>query len=332
MASTATCDFAMPMHERIHADLYRCDAPDYPQPGLPEECATAPARIIASAQECGHGEHVRLRASPEAALQLIRSVGSAAIVVIPEGGWTVLVAMTGRPLLMADGIEWQLEPGRCLTWDRRLALVATADDAWFCLHGAEAAWLRACPGSALVRELFPVEDTCPPTLSERVAHLFDEIRTAPADESGLSWRIRDIVSDLHRTQLSLRNLLPRCPGRTHNRKRWTMLRLLRVRHVIASDQSVRANLPALSSRINCSCGHLSRIHRGVFGETPIEFAQRMRLRHALKLVAQTDLAFCDIAEATGFDSPSSFTRAFRQCHSMTPTQARASISRAVQAG
>ena len=322
MASIVIRDSAIPMHERIQADPHRCDTPNHPQPGLPEECPSAPSRVVVSARECGHGDRLRLRASPVTPLQLIRSAGAAATLEIPDGGWTVLVTMAGRPLLMADGIEWQLEPGRCLVWDRRLALVATADDAWLCLSGTEAAWLHACPGSAMVRDLFPAEDACPPALAERMAHLFDEARAARADESSLSWRIRGIVADLHQAQLDLRNLLPRCPGRTRNRKRWTMQRLLRIRHVIASDQSVRANLLALSSRINCSCGHLSRIHRGVFGETPIEFALRMRLRHALELVARTDLAFCDIAEAIGFDSPSSFTRAFRRCHGTTPTQAR----------
>ncbi|MFT3761655.1 MAG: helix-turn-helix transcriptional regulator [Pseudoxanthomonas sp.] len=273
---------------------------------------------------------MRLRSSPETTLHLIRGVESAATVEIPEGWWTVLAPTSGRPMLMSDGIEWEIGPGRCLTWDRRLTLVAAADDAWLCLCGPESAWLRACPGSALVRDLFPVEDACPPNLAERMTRLFDGARAAQASASGLSWRVRDIVCDLHRAQLALRNLLPRCPGRTRNRKRWTMTRLLRIRHAIVSDQSVRANLHSLSSRVNCSCRHLSRIHRGVFDETPIEFALRMRLQRALKLVTESDLAFCDVAEATGFDSPSSFTRAFRRCHGMTPTQACAG-GRPVQA-
>lgn len=49
----------------------------------------------------------------------------------------------------------------------------------------------------------------------------------------------------------------------------------------------------------------------------------MRLQRALWLVEQTGLAFCDIAEYTGFDSQSSFSRAFKGRHGVTPTQARA---------
>lgn len=311
-----------PMHERIHAEPPRRETPGHRALQPPDGPVAASPREGVRVLECGQDDRLRLRSSPEPALHLVRGSGSTATMEIPEGWWTVLVPTSGRPMLVSDGIEWHAGPDRCLIWDRRLTLVSAADDAWLCLCGPESAWLRVCPGSAIVHDLFPVEDACPPDLAKRMANLFDEVRASQASASGLSWQVRHIVSDLHRTQLALRDLLPRCPGRTRTRKRWTMTRLLRIRHAIVSDQSVRANLRSLSSRANCSRGHLSRIHRGVFDETPIEYALRMRLLRALELVTESDLAFCDIAEATGFESASSFARAFRRCHGTTPTQAR----------
>ncbi len=278
--------------------------------------------------ECWHGGHIDLRSSPEPALHAICGDESAATVEIPAGWWTVLVSAGGHPMLFSEGLKWQIGPGRVLVWDRPLTLLSATGDRWFCLSGPEGAWQRACLGLAGVGDLFPVEEACPSSLAECVARLFDAVRTAPA--AALSWQVRDILAQLHAAQQGLRVLLPRCPGRTHSRKRRTLMRLLRIRHEIAADHSVRASLDALSRRANWTCGHLARIHRGVFGETPIEFALRTRLACALRLVIQSDLAFCEIAEATGFDSASSFARAFRNHHGSTPTQARIAAAGKVQ--
>jgi transcriptional regulator GlxA family with amidase domain len=64
------------------------------------------------------------------------------------------------------------------------------------------------------------------------------------------------------------------------------------------------------------------MYRDVFGETPSEHAQRLRMLRAWTLVRDTRLPICEITEALGFESQSSFCRAFRQAYGTTTGDVR----------
>ncbi len=270
----------------------------------------------------GHGELRRPGATPGMALQLFRGE-SGAMLEIPNGWLSVSLPLAGRMLVRSEQTEWQLEPGRCLVWDKSLFLDAASGDTWLCLCGPEEAWQRACRNPRATAELFPVEDACPPGVAGRLAQLAREAPMDAANAEHVSRLLQMICLDLHDAQHALRQLLPRCPGRTRRRKRWALLRLLRVRHAIASGHGARLRVDMLAGRISCSSGHLSRVYLHVFGETPADFAFRLRLEHAMALATRTDMAFCDVAESAGFDSQSSFCRAFKKRYGMTPGAARA---------
>lgn len=282
--------------------------------------APAPRGPVAVAT-LGHGDLRRLEPMPGMALQLLRGE-SGALLEIPNGWLSITLPIAGRTLIHSEQAEWQLEPGRCLVWDKSLFLDAASGGAWLCLCGPEDAWQRACQSPRATAELFPVEDACPPGVADRIAQLAHEAETAAATAERTSWLLQMICLDLHDAQAALRQLLPRCPGRTRRRKRWAMLRLLRVRHAIASGHGARLRMDMLAGRISCSAGHLSRIYQQVFGETPADFAIRLRLEHAMSLAIRTDMAFCDVAESAGFDNQSSFCRAFKKHYGMTPGAAR----------
>lgn len=267
----------------------------------------------------GHGELRRPETTPGMTLQLFRGE-SGATLEIPNGWLSIVLPIAGRVLIRSEQTEWQLEPNRCLVWDKPLFLDTTSGGAWFCLCGPEEAWHRACRNPRATAELFPVEDACPPGVAERIAQLVHEAEPANAERA--SRLLQMICLGLHDAQAALRQLLPRCPGRTRRRKRWAMLRLLRVRHAIASGHGARLRMDMLAGRISCSAGHLSRIYQHVFGETPADFAIRLRLEHAMTLATRTEMAFCDVAESAGFDNQSSFCRAFKKHYGMTPGAAR----------
>lgn len=285
-------------------------APSMPQPRRPIAVATL-----------GHGELRRPGATPGMALQLFRGE-SGAMLEIPNDWLSISLPLSGRMLVRSEQTEWQLEPGRCLVWDKPLFLDTASGGAWLCLCGPEEAWHRACPHPRVATELFPVEDACPPGVAERLAQLAHEAQPEAANAERASRLLQMICLDLHDAQAALRQLLPRCPGRTRRRKRWAMLRLLRVRHAIASGHGARLRMDMLAGRISCSSGHLSRVYLHVFGETPADFAIRLRLEHAMALATRTDMAFCDVAESAGFDNQSSFCRAFKKRYGMTPGAAR----------
>jgi AraC family transcriptional regulator len=74
----------------------------------------------------------------------------------------------------------------------------------------------------------------------------------------------------------------------------------------------------------CSTFHFQRVFMVVLGNTPAEYIRRRRLTLAARELASTDAKVIDLALKYGYDSPDSFTRAFRNVHGITPQAARAS--------
>ena len=73
--------------------------------------------------------------------------------------------------------------------------------------------------------------------------------------------------------------------------------------------------------------HLIRLHRAVFGETPSEYATRLRERQAWDMVCGSRLLICEITEMLGFESQSAFCRAFKNAFGRTTSQVRGSRAR-----
>jgi AraC-like DNA-binding protein len=64
---------------------------------------------------------------------------------------------------------------------------------------------------------------------------------------------------------------------------------------------------------------------------PIEFLKSVRLTRAARLLADSDLPIKDIAAQVGYESRSSFTRAFSSAHGASPTAFRAAAAPSAQA-
>jgi AraC family transcriptional regulator len=73
----------------------------------------------------------------------------------------------------------------------------------------------------------------------------------------------------------------------------------------------------------CSLFHFQRMFMVVLGNTPAEYVRKRRLTLAARELTSTDAKVIDIALKYGYDSPDSFTRAFRNVHGITPQAARA---------
>jgi AraC family transcriptional regulator len=74
----------------------------------------------------------------------------------------------------------------------------------------------------------------------------------------------------------------------------------------------------------CSLFHFQRIFMVIIGITPAEYVRRRRLTLAARELTSTDARVIDIALKYGYESPVSFTRAFRNVHSVNPQAARTS--------
>ncbi|MGD1119845.1 MAG: AraC family transcriptional regulator [Dehalococcoidales bacterium] len=78
-----------------------------------------------------------------------------------------------------------------------------------------------------------------------------------------------------------------------------------------------------AKRACCSLFHFQRMFMVVIGFTPAEYVRRRRLTLAARELTSTDSKIIDLALKYGYDSPDSFTRAFRNVHGITPVAARA---------
>jgi AraC-like DNA-binding protein len=65
----------------------------------------------------------------------------------------------------------------------------------------------------------------------------------------------------------------------------------------------------------------------VYGETPIEFVTKVRLRLSAHLLVTTDLPVAVVAKSIGYASRSYFSRAFRAAYGKDPASFRTRASR-----
>ncbi len=72
----------------------------------------------------------------------------------------------------------------------------------------------------------------------------------------------------------------------------------------------------------CSLFHFQRMFTVIMGFSPAEYVRRRRLTLAARELTAGNAKVIDLAVKYGYDSPDSFTRAFRNVHGVTPRAAR----------
>lgn len=82
------------------------------------------------------------------------------------------------------------------------------------------------------------------------------------------------------------------------------------------------SIQALANELGLGWRGLERLFERYLACSPQRFYQERRLAHAYRLLLETRHPVTQVALACGFASASSFTRAFRHHHGMTPSQLR----------
>lgn len=75
---------------------------------------------------------------------------------------------------------------------------------------------------------------------------------------------------------------------------------------------------ALASELGCNPDYLGRVFRRVYGLTPTEFMHRRRVRHARRMLLESDYNVEEISRACGFKDVGYFRRLFKRYEGMTP--------------
>lgn len=92
--------------------------------------------------------------------------------------------------------------------------------------------------------------------------------------------------------------------------------------IMEDEVEERLSMARLASRLGVSSDRLERSFRDEFDMSPNSYYRRLRLKRAADLLAHSTLRVREVALACGFVSMSSFARAFREEHGLSPTMMR----------
>jgi AraC-like DNA-binding protein len=100
-------------------------------------------------------------------------------------------------------------------------------------------------------------------------------------------------------------------------------RLTRAIIEVLERPAAKHTVDSLAAKAGMSRSSFAEQFTETFGEAPIEFVQRVRLRLGAQLLSTTDLPVKVIASSVGYSSRSYFSRAFRAAYGADPTAYRA---------
>ena len=255
-------------------------------------------------------------------LNMVRGRGRACRLQVPSGWTTVCLVLSGALELQGQDTDWPLEHGHYQVWlEGSLRCANHGHACWLLLSGPASTWHAGARPPVV--DMLPWDAASPRAVMRPLVRLARQARLAAMPEPPV---VADIVADLRQAviehQQGLYAHLQRCSGRTRLHRQQTLLRLLRVQHLIRCHLDDHIALARLAASANYSPCHLIRLYRTVFGETPNEYAARLRCERAWELVCGTPMPVCEIAGALGFESESAFCRAFKQAFGCTTGSAR----------
>jgi AraC-like DNA-binding protein len=235
---------------------------------------------------------------------------------LPSNWPSLWLALRGRLSMLAQDAHWTLVGGEAQLWRAgTLNVQASHESRWLALVAAPAMWNGVFAEACIDEEPLPWRGDPGDGIHEAMHALAHEDDALARLLQALFERQRDVAA-----------FLPRCRGRTLAHRRQALLRLLNLRHLmqchVEADGDAGIDVPWLAERAHYSPGHLIRLHRAVFGETPSDYFTRLRQARAWELVRETDMPVATITHRLGFESQSAFCRAFKHAFGMTATQAR----------
>lgn len=107
-------------------------------------------------------------------------------------------------------------------------------------------------------------------------------------------------------------------------------RLHKVMNAILARPEEEHSLDELSAMAGVTPSHFCRVFKKATGISPHQYVMKARLDRAQEMLVQTDMTLAGISEATGFQSQSHFSRAFRNHFGSAPSSHRDRHRRAAQ--
>ena len=92
------------------------------------------------------------------------------------------------------------------------------------------------------------------------------------------------------------------------------------------------DVEALASGVHMSAGHLSRLFKRAYGESPYQYVMTRRIERAMHLLRESDMSVTDVCFAVGCSSLGTFSTRFTELVGVPPSiyRRRASDAAAAQ--
>ncbi|MEN6417416.1 MAG: AraC family transcriptional regulator [Clostridiaceae bacterium] len=103
---------------------------------------------------------------------------------------------------------------------------------------------------------------------------------------------------------------------------WSKQIVCELQNYIKNHLNNSLRLQELSDIVSISPSYLSRIFRQVTGQTITNYIQSIKITKALEMLADTDCALCEIAEALGYYDQFHFSKVFKSYVGSSPTAYR----------
>ncbi|WP_240601731.1 helix-turn-helix transcriptional regulator [Oleiagrimonas sp. MCCC 1A03011] len=107
-----------------------------------------------------------------------------------------------------------------------------------------------------------------------------------------------------------------------------LTRLRRVRDRIDREYAQPLDVEALARAAGMSAGHLSRLFRRAYGESPYAYLMTRRIERAMALLRRGDLSVTEVCFAVGCASLGTFSTHFTELVGMPPSTYRNQRARA----
>jgi transcriptional regulator GlxA family with amidase domain len=106
--------------------------------------------------------------------------------------------------------------------------------------------------------------------------------------------------------------------------------LRRVRDRIDREYAQPLDVEALARGVNMSAGHLSRLFRLAYGESPYSYLMTRRIERAMAMLRRGDLSVTEVCFAVGCASLGTFSTRFTELVGVPPSTYRREATRATE--
>ena len=94
-----------------------------------------------------------------------------------------------------------------------------------------------------------------------------------------------------------------------------------LRKLIDDDTSFRYDISDLSRQCNLSVDHIRSLFRKEYNMSPVRYRNHRRMALAMEYIANSRLTVSEVSSKLGYAHISHFSTVFRECFSISPTQA-----------